>query len=160
MLTNIDKYIGDTSRAFGIISAHDQNQQISTNLDRNFNLAKFADKEGFEYVWLEGHWSSQNGTEHEESSLFIIAKSGDNEKLFNFLHKHAKAAGQEGFIFRNENDDIVTLNFTNGETKKVGKYQPNKLGDFYSRIAGGRHKGKTFIFASARLLRALNQIVM
>lgn len=159
MLTDIEDYIYQNDCAFGIISAHDNNQKVSINLDRNLNLASYAKKKGFDYVWLEGYWTSQNGTEHSESSLFLAAKPGDNEKLFNFLQEHAKAANQEGFIFRNENDDTVTLEYTNGQSEKVGKYQPNKLGDFYSRIAGGRHKGKSFVFASATLVKALAELV-
>ena len=159
MLTDIEKFIYETDCAFGIISAHVNNQKVTVNLDRNMNLAGYAKKEGFEYVWLEGHWVSQNGTENNESSLFLAAKPGDNEKLFNFLQEHAKAANQEGFIFRNENDDTITLEYTNGQSEKVGKYQPDKLGDFYSRIAGGRTKGKSFVFASTNLIRALGGLV-
>jgi len=159
MLEAIEKYVEDPTRSFGIISAHDNTQSVSTNLDRNVHLARNAEIAGFEYVWLEGYWQGQNDSRYEESSLFVLAKPGDNQRLFNFLQKHAKAAKQDGFIFRNENDDTITLEYTNGESKRIGKYQANQMGDVYSRVAGGQHKGLPFVFASAGvLIKVLSQL--
>jgi hypothetical protein len=156
MLKDIQEYVLDTARSFGIISAHEENQSVSTNLDRNVQLARAVESKGFDYVWLDGYWKGQNGSRYEEASLFVIADNGDNEKLFNFLKEQSEAAGQDGFIFRNENDDTVTIECLNGESKKAGKFKPDTLGDIYSRVAKGRNKGRPFVFAAYRpLFRAL-----
>lgn len=157
MLKEIEKYVNDLTSSFGIISAHDNDQSVSTNLDRNVQLARAVAKKGFKYVWLDGYWKGQNGSRYEEASLFVIAPPGDNEKLYNFLMQQAELANQDGFIYRNENDDTVTIQKTNGESKKVGKFQKDQLGDIYSRVSKG--DGSTFVFASRRLVRALGKVL-
>lgn len=158
MLKDIEKYVNDQNLSFGIISAHDEEQSVSTNLDRNLQLARTVDKEGFKYIWLDGYWKGQNGTRYEEASLFVIAEPGENENLYNFLMEQAKAAKQEAFIYRNEADDTITIQNTNGETENVGKFKPNQLGDIYSRVSKNGD-GRPFVFASRRLVRALGKFL-
>ena len=157
MFDKVENYVKDLSVSFGIISAHSSDKSISTNLDRNIQLARAVEKQGFKYFWLDGFWKNPDGTRYEESSLFVIAERGDNEKLYNFLSKQAKLANQDGFIFRNENDDNIILQYTNGESKNVGKYRKGKMGDIYSRLSKGN--GRTFVFAYRRLVRALARML-
>lgn len=142
-------------RSFGIITAFRGGMSLSENRKRNQQLKSDIRKAGFGYFQLDGHYVENYGKEDaedvNEESFFVIGKEGYDSNLFGLLKTLGSKYDQDSVLFKNGEEDEVFLVGTNntgwpgkGKKESVGRWKPNKAGEFYSKM-----KGRTFVFESA-----------
>ena len=143
-------------RNIGILSAHRGNLSHEENTKRHAQLKKDVRDAGYGYVNVHGHYTENKGTPQErkvkEHSIVVIGKKGDdNGHLKGFLKKHGEKYNQDSILHKSHDSDEAHLIGTShssdwlkhGEHMSVGKFHPNKAGEFHSKL---RNKTKTFQF--------------
>ncbi len=90
------------------------------------------------------------------SYLVIGNKGDDHGAMKGFLRKHGKKFGQDCVLYKAWDSDDVLLIGTkkdawpgDGNIEAVGRWHPNRMGQFFSMLKNGR----TFTFASIRFLK-------
>lgn len=154
-LSRIMKHIkGD--RPIGIISASRDRFEPSENKKRNGSLKSDIRSAGFGFVNLKGNFIENEGTPDEaevsEDSFFVIGKPNENGNLKGLLKKLGVKYDQDSILYKSSDTENAILIGTNttgfpGKDKEdvLGKWKPNKLGKFFSKMKGDR----TFIFEEA-----------
>ena len=146
-------------RELGIITAFRNRHTKSKNLSRNRTLAGVLRDAGYGYIKLEGHWAEGYGTSkvvdtHEESLLVIGEEY--NSGLKGLLKELGVRFNQDAVLFKPFDSEVAVLIGTSDEDEDgneilfpglgkeitAGKWHPNKVGEFYSKM----RSGKTFVF--------------
>lgn len=130
----------DKDKSCGIISTYRQDQSHEANRSSLTSLRDQAQGLGFECELLKGYWEEDGEELGEEQSIFLVAESGSAQDLLAFLSENAEKFLQDGFLFRNEGEEITQLHL-DGEVQGLGKFREGRFGEFYSKI-----KGKPFTF--------------
>ncbi|CAB4143737.1 Protein of unknown function DUF3293 [uncultured Caudovirales phage] len=136
------------SPSWGMITAYryanskKENQAVQKQLEQDIR------KMGYGFFKVEGHWQecqdpNINYTDcpkdklrdSTEESLFVPnIKKEEMEKL-------CKKYEQDAVIYGDKDNDAHLI-YKNGKTENIGKFQPGKISQAYSKVKGG----KTFIF--------------
>jgi len=136
------------SDSWGMATAYRYANSKKENLAANKRLEQDLRKMGYGYFKVEGHWQecqdpNVNYTDcpkdklrdSTEESLFVPnIKKEEMEKL-------CKKYEQDAVIYGDKDNDAHLI-FKNGGSENIGKFQPGKVSQAYSKIKGG----KTFIF--------------
>jgi hypothetical protein len=137
--------------SWGMLTAYRYANTKKENLKANKDLEADLRSKGYGFFKVEGHWQEcQDATlnyvdcpkdklqDSIEVSLFVPhMKKEDAEKL-------CKKYEQDAVIYGGEDTKgDAHLIFKNGTEDNIGKFQPGKVAQAYSKIKGG----KTFVFA-------------
>ena len=148
-------------RNIGIVTAFRGRYTKQENLKRNAQLRNDIRAAGYGFYTIEGHYIEGYGSEaskdvKEQSFLVIGDKGDDSGRLKGFLKKAGAKYNQDS-IFYKKFDDTAVLIGTQSKDEDgnavtypgknteftVGKFQPMKMGQFYSKM-----RGKPFVFES------------
>lgn len=139
----------------GIITAFRGEFDIKTNESLNQKLAQEIRSHGFGYIQVTGFYVENLGQEDEkkvqEKSFLITSYANDNNKLKKFLIKMGIKYNQDSIFYKPASEEQGALIGTasgrwpgiNVEVK-VGKFNPQKIGTYYTKMKGNR----TFTFES------------
>jgi hypothetical protein len=136
------------SESWGMVTAYRYANSKKENLAANKQLEQDIRKMGYGFFKVEGHWQecqdpNINYTDcpkdklrdSTEESLFVPnIKKEEMEKL-------CKKYEQDAVIYGDKDNDAHLI-YKNGQSENIGKFQPGKVSQAYSKIKGG----KTFIF--------------
>ena len=141
----------EKGNSLGVITAFRSNDP--DNLKKNKKLQSEINVAGFGYFPMNGVYIEDFGSDEpkkvEESSFFVI--STHPEKLRDFLIKMGKKYEQDSVLFMDNSveDKVAVLIGTKadawpglGVVHTLGKWHPNKIRDFYSKLKGS----KSFVF--------------
>ena len=137
------------SESWGMITAFRYANNRKQNEKANKQLESDLRSKGYGYFKVEGHWQEcqdknvaysdcpkdklQDST---ETSLFVPnIKKDEMEQL-------CKKYEQDAVIYGDKDNDAHLI-YKDGKTENIGKFQPGKVSQAYSKVKGG----KTFIFA-------------
>lgn len=147
-------------RNIGMITAHRGENTKEENDRRNKELEKNIRAAGHGFVKVKGRYIENHGTENahpvDEHSYLVIGKKGDDKgHLLNFLKKQGEHHEQDSILHKAHDEENAKLHGTKeggwpgkGETHDVGKFHPNRAGEFHTAMKGSR----TFAFESIRFL--------
>ena len=152
-LSRISQHV--KNKPIGMITAFRGGNTLQKNRALNKNLAADIRSNGFGFVKLIGRYiedydekDKTKGTPVDEASFFVIGNEGQSGQLKGVLKKLGKKYKQDSVFFKSDENDIGVLIGTNtdgwpgmGVVKKVGKFRPQRVGEFYSKM-----RGKTFTF--------------
>lgn len=158
-------------RSLGMISAsrgidkeaseHEKNLQRKVDNENHDKLKSDLKNSGFGFIHVKGRYVENYGTPQsknvDEHSFIVVGKKGnDKDKLLQFLKQHGEKYGQDSILHKRHDEEDAKLHGTsdtfkdfNGEplgkggTTSVGKWHPDRAGEFHSAM-----KGKTFNFES------------
>ncbi len=142
-------------RNIGMITAHRGVHTPEENKERNELLKADIKDNGYGYkhvkgVYVENHGKADAKPVEEHSFLVIGKKGNDSGALKGFLKKHGTKYDQDSILHKAHDDDDAHLIGTNdtgypGKDKEanVGKFHPDRAGEFYSKL-----KGKDYTFES------------
>ena len=139
----------------GIITAYRGEFDKKTNESRNQKLAQEIRSNGFGYINVTGFYVENLGKEDEtkvqEKSFFVTSNKNDGGKLKSFLKSMGKKYNQDSVFYKSADDLDGTLIGTAsgrwpgiGTEVNVGKFHPQRIGMFYTKMKGNR----TFTFES------------
>lgn len=142
----------NSNKTVVILTAFRGDNDMSKNISDNKSIASEFKKDKFGYFFVDGFWIENKGESDEkkvsEDSIFAIADKENSEKLIKLAHSLANKYKQDA-IFVKTKDETYLL-FKNGSKEKLsGGFQPNKIGDFYTKLRNNK-KSNTFIFEGAR----------
>jgi hypothetical protein len=137
--------------SWGMLTAYRYANSKKQNLEANKKLESDLRAKGYGYFKVEGHWQEcQDNTlnyvdcpkdklqDSIEVSLFVPGLKKDDAKSL------CKKYEQDAVIYGGEDTKgDAHLIFKNGSEDNIGKFQPGKVSQAYSKIKGG----KTFVFA-------------
>lgn len=148
-------------RNIGIVTAFRGRYTKQENLKRNAQLRNDIRAAGYGFYTIEGHYIEGYGSEtskdvKEQSFLVIGDKGDDSGRLKGFLKKAGAKYNQDSIFYKKFDDTAVLIGtqskdedgnavtFPGKNTEfTVGKFQPMKMGQFYSKM-----RGKPFVFES------------
>ena len=134
------------------------------NVERNRQLEGDIRKHGYGFTHVKGRYVENHGTPQarpvDEHSYLIHGKKGDDKgELKNFLTHHGEKYGQDSVLHKPHNSEHASLIGTKegvfpgkGVEHPVGKWHPNRAGEFHSVMTGRHAKGRTFAFESVQFL--------
>lgn len=148
-------------RNIGMITAHRGEHTAEENHKRNKELEHDIRKAGHGFIHVKGRYVENHGTPQakhvDEHSYMVIGKKGDDGgHLKSFLKKHGEKYGQDSVLHKGHDEEHATLHGTkeggwpgHGKTHNVGKFHPNRAGEFHSVMRG---KGnRTFAFNESEI---------
>ena len=135
-LSRVWKHYTDDDTAVLIISAFRGQYTFKVNIRRNKELASKIRKEGFGYVYVDGHWIEKDGgNEGKEDSIFVTSEDSNKlEKLgIKWLHKY----DQDAIVFKPAGGSAyLILNKKYGGAKtKIGKFNIKAIEKIKSDLA-------------------------
>ncbi len=147
-------------RNIGMITAHRGEFSAAENKTRNTELEKSIRDSGHGFIKVRGRYVENHGTPNarnvDEHSYLVVGKKGnDGGKLLGFLKKQGEKYGQDSILHKAHNDEHAFLHGTKeggfpgkGVSHNVGKFHPNRAGEFHTTMKGSR----TFAFESIEFL--------
>jgi hypothetical protein len=133
----------------GMITAYRGEFDVRTNDSRNQKLAAELRSNGFGYIQVTGFYIENLGQEDEkpvtEKTFFVTSYANDNDKLKNFLVKMGAKYNQDSIFYKAADSEQATLIGTTAgrwsglkTVVNVGKFVPQKLGMYYTKMKGDR----------------------
>lgn len=133
----------------GLITAYRGEFDVKTNDSRNQKLAAEIRSNGFGYVQVTGFYIENLGQEDEkrvqEKSFFVTSYANDGDKLKKFLKKMGAKFNQDSVFYKAaDSDQGVLIGTTSGRWPginvefAVGKFVPQKVGAYYTKMKGDR----------------------
>jgi hypothetical protein len=152
------------NRNIGMMTAHRGEFTADENRERNRQLEDDIRKHGFGFTHVKGRYIENHGTPQarpvDEHSYLIHGKAGnDNGELKHFLMHHGEKYGQDSVLHKAHDAEHAHLIGTReggfpgkGVSHQVGKWHPNRAGEFHSVMRGRHGAGRTFAFESIQFL--------
>lgn len=159
---SINSIISDAQdKNIGIISAFRSAYEKKENIRRTKELQKELNHSNLRYIRLTGHYiegfgsKAQKKPQKEISFLIFADNNKDDKQLKKYLVEFGTKYNQDSVIYKPYDSDSATLIGTSdidengnkitfpgkGKEVELGKFTPDKIGDFYSKM-----KGKNFVF--------------
>lgn len=146
----------------GMITAFRGQYDVSTNEKRNRNLISDIRGAGFGYVMVTGYYTENPGTENEqkvkEQSFLVISNANDGGRLKTFLKTAGEKYDQDSVLYKDAStEEAILIGTATGRWPgmntevRAGKWQPNKIGTYYTQMRGHR----TFAFESVEVPEGL-----
>lgn len=147
----------ESDKPVALITAFRGENTYAENVSRNKELAASVRKAGFGFVYVDGAWIENKGEPNEvevsEVSLLIVGDSGSDSKLYDLCVTASQKYNQDGFILKSGGKDSSTSIYD--KTGKVvdtfNKLSFDKLADYFTKLRGGSHGGRSFTFESFRV---------
>lgn len=144
-----------TESNIGIMTAFRGEFDAAQNEKRNRELMSEIRAVGLGYTQVSGYYIENLGQEDEqkvqEKSFFITSTANDGGKLKNFLTRMGVKFNQDSVFYKSASSPSGILIGTAsgrypglGTEVEVGKFSPQKVGQYYTRMKGDR----TFTFES------------
>lgn len=163
MLNSFNKYVNETSLSrvyahfkddppIAIITAFRGDYSYKENVARNRKLAAEIKRAGYGYIFVDGHWvedQGNNASDTSEDSIFVIGNDDDNGKLKGFVRQWVKKYNQDAALFKDEKSTDVALMFKDGKIEAIGRFNPGRIAQAYTKLRG--RTGGTFVFESASI---------
>lgn len=170
-LSRVYSHFQDMTRPVAIMSAYRDSYDPRANVQRGKALAADVKNAKFGYVFIDGSYIENQGTPQEtkvdEVSILIIGYPNDSGNLkSNLLKQLMGKYEQESVIYRPQNTPEIFLLHNNGTQQALGKFYPNQIGDYMSRLRGrgerafiieGAHHGKTWMARLAEYIKTKNK---
>ena len=121
------------------------------NMENHKKLKAELKKLQLGFFEIDGVYKYTNGTTEAELSVFIPIRS-DKYSVESFKSvglKLRKKFNQESILY--SDGKSATLIYANKEDKIGTKVGPDKIGDAYSVLRNGSHKGRSFIIEGFRV---------
>lgn len=145
----------DSDRPIGILTTYRDGKTLAQNKKSNKELESLIQKAGLGYLKMTGRYIENYGGEDprpiDEDVFFIIGREGDKTELKALVTKWGKKYDQDSVLYKEGGKSPATLVGTNnsdfpglGKTVTLGKWVPQKTGEFYTKMRNGR----TFVFES------------
>lgn len=137
-----------------IFTAFRGNFSYKENKKRNKQLAAKVRKLGYGFFYVDGYWIENEGTPQEEhvseDSIFVIGKDASDEAFIKQICDLAKEFDQDGALIKTS-DGKAGIYDNGKQVANIGKWNPNKIGENYTRLRGKGNKNRTFVFESAKV---------
>ena len=150
-LGRIYQHIKD-DKPFAAMTAFRKSSSKKENLQNNKVLKSLVKSADFGFVEVIGSYPElQDDGEVvvvKENSIFIFGKRSDDEEIMKKLVKQlGKKYEQDSVLFKYSSGKVVLM-YMDGRSDTVldGKFHPNKIGDYMSRMKNG----KTFTIESMK----------
>ena len=142
-------------RNIGIISASRGDLPDAENKKRHQELKAHVRKNGYGYIRTKGRYVENHGKKNarsvdERGVLVVGSKGDDGGKLKSFLKSTGERFGQDSVLHKSSHENHASLHGTNatghpgkGKSANVGKWHPNRTGEFYTMM---KNKPRTFAF--------------
>ena len=155
------------NRNLGMMTAHRAGFTPEENVQRNRQLEHDIRNHGFGFTHVKGRYIENHGTPEarpvDEHSYLIHGKTGnDNGALKHFLMKHGEKYNQDSVLHKPHDSENAHLIGTShgvfpgkGVEHPLGKWHPNRTGEFHSVMTGRHAHGRTFTFESIRFLNPI-----
>jgi len=149
-LSRVWQMTSDPNKSFVMMTASKDDLTPAENQSRNRSLESDIRQAGLGFFKLYGHYVMDKGGPSErptdEESYFISGE--DKNALAEFARRSLVKYNQESALIK---DDTGTyLLFRDGKRSNLGRFVPDRAGEYYSIIRGGSHSGRTFVFESVR----------
>ena len=132
------------------------------NHTRNKRLASQIRKEGFGYVYVDGHWIEKAHPDADGKEDSILVSADDSNKLKKLGIKWMKEYNQDSILFKPVGTNKAELVYQNGTVDNLGSIsiqdfakiktkldKSNKGGSGYTKL---RNRGeRTFVFEGLRV---------
>lgn len=143
-------------RPVAIITAFRGERTLEENTKLNRELAGTIRSAGFGFVWVDGAWIENKGTDSEnhasEVSIMVIGDEGSDDSMFAMLVDAAKKYNQDGFVFKGSGKSQVKVYDKHGEVMvSFDRVSMDTISDMYTRLRSGGHAGRSFVFEGERL---------
>lgn len=150
-LGRIYQHIKD-DKPFATMTAFRKSCSEKENLRNNKVLKSLVRSANFGFVEVVGSYPEPQDNGEivvvKENSIFIFGKHSDDEEVLKKLVKQlGKKYEQDSVLFKYSSGKVVLM-YMDGRSDTVldGKFHPNKIGDYMSRMKDG----KTFTIESSR----------
>jgi len=138
-------------RNIAIVSAERDEYTKAENAKRTNELKADIRRNGFGFITIKGRYQGKL-----EMSFMIVGSEGkDKDKTKQFAITLGKKYSQDSVLIKqpdNDNAYIVGTNTTGnpgmGKKVSIGKWHPNRAGEYLSAL--GNKKSKTFVFENIR----------
>lgn len=161
-LSRIWQLANKSDYVWGIITGYRGDADDKTNVSQNNKLKKDIRDQGYGFWELDGRWKETDaqGKKQDvgERSLFVAAPRGtDGNEFLDFMIEMTQKYDQDASVYKNDpsaDADVMLYQYKTEEDGKrvvdedhfsIGKFNPNKVGDAYSKILG---TDRTFVFES------------
>lgn len=134
-----------------VLTGHRGNLSVDENNRRNDELKQKIREAGYGYIRVKGNYTENKNTPDEkkvkEDSLLVIGKRGnDNGKLLSLAKQWGEEYDQDSILHKQYNSEQAFLHGTShinewiphGKSESVGKFHPNRMGEFYSTLVSGK----------------------
>lgn len=136
-------------------SKEELQQNLKNNRERNKQLASDLQSLGLGFRKVKGYYPEVHDgkTVHVNEEVFLVSTKEDQDLKYleKSLIKLGKKYDQDSVFVKPKDSEQAYLIGTNptgfpglGNKETLGTFKPNKLGDFYTEMKGGR----TFVFDS------------
>lgn len=155
----------NSGRPIGLITAFrggeegsDEKFNRKENIERNKELAQATRDAGYGYIWVDGSFIENQGTDKErkvsEDSLLIIGpekdKDGVNKKMFDFLIQQSKKYDQDAFVFKEHGSTDVALYDKKGNViTELKNARFDRTAEIFTGLRHGSHAGRSFVLENA-----------
>ena len=153
-MSRVVKHFTQSSYPVGIITAFRGEYERDDNIARNKHLASTLKSKGYGYIWVDGGWIENKGTDKEitvsDDSILVIGKAGQDYTEFSReLERLAKVYDQEGYVCYNYNNNVTYIIGPTGEVlQKMNKFHIGKMEDGFTKLRG--HGKRSFYFEGFR----------
>ena len=141
----------------GMLTAYRGQYSVQQNEKRNSDLISDIRSAGFGYVPVTGFYIENPGTPEQqkviEKSFLVISSANDSGRLKFFLKKSGAKYDQDSVLYKEaSSEDAILIGTTSGRWPgmnteiNVGKWKPNSIGSYYTKMKGHR----TFTFESVQ----------
>jgi hypothetical protein len=153
-LARVWQHWTNPERAAALLTAFRGEYDLSENLKRNRALAADIRAAGYGFVFVEGHWIENQGTNNErnveEDSLLVNAPAADFSKFRDTILQLGAKFEQEAVIIKSPSGDS-NLYVNGASVQDLGQLHPEKMGQAYTQLRRSKkNTGKTFVFDDVR----------
>jgi len=153
-----------SNKPVGIITAFRGERTMKDNISANQQLASSLRNAGFGFVWVDGAWVENQGTDkeshEEETSIMVVGNEGDDDKMFTLLKSESRKYEQDGFLFKSSDGPAGVYDSSGNEIMSFNRINIDKLSSVYTRLRQGSHKGRSFFFGSERPMKGFMSRLM
>jgi hypothetical protein len=155
-LSRVWQYWSNPERVAALLTAFRGNFDLEENLRRNRALAADVRNLGYGFVFVDGYWIENQGTDLErkvkEDTLLITAPADKFEKFERQMIQLARQYNQEAVLIKSA-DGSSRVQYVDGDSIDLGSIRPDGMGEIYTqlkRTAKGQPIGRTFTFEDVR----------
>jgi len=149
-LSRVWQHFNDPDRSVAILTAFRGEYDYDDNVKRNQSLTAKIRKLGYGFIFVDGYWVENPGTEDEvrvkEDSVFVVAPAAA-PNFAQEIHDLGNSFQQEAVVVKDQQG--TRLIFADGSTQPLGTIKPGSLGNIYTQLRTGK-QSSTFVFEAER----------
>ena len=149
-LGRVWSHFSNPEKSVAILTAFRGEHTYEENVNRNGGLAASIRNLGYGFIYLDGYWVENKGTDKEihvkEDSILVNAPASD-QNFIQAIHGLANSYDQDACLVKDSGG--VRLIFSDGSEQQLGGIKPGKLAQAYSKLRTNK-KTNTFVFEAER----------